>query len=114
LNRTVTDELKRKWSVFTADGKVNKPLKEWYGAVTSVNGVYSVDYSSAGFTEILHVSPQAISSGNAARDQIMATINSVSLTSMTGSVVKGTGVFFSGDTVVLAGSVTVMIKVTGF
>jgi hypothetical protein len=115
LTESVNKELKRKWrTVSSSSGEINRPLKEWYGAVTSVNGTYTFNYSNAGFSEILHVSPQAISSSQAAEEQVMATINSVSLTSMTGSVVKGTSFFLRGESVVLAGSVTVMVKVTGY
>ncbi|QTH80462.1 hypothetical protein PA10_00264 [Pseudomonas phage pPa_SNUABM_DT01] len=92
--------------VFTPSGRLTTgPLKEWYGTVTSVNGVWTANVQNAGFVQILHVDPQAVYNDTAYNQQVTASINSVSLTSISGRVIRDGG---------KAGpNCSVMVKVTG-
>lgn len=100
--------------VIGKDGKdVTKQVKEWYGVTMSVNGSFSFNYAGAGFTEILHVDPQAIFDTSLFSDQVFTSLNAVSLTSCRGKVVQGDNRVGKGETIISAGVVTVMIKVIG-
>lgn len=106
--------LKYRTRIYKAAGEIFKTKKEWYGTVTSVNGVWTVDISSAGFTEILHIHPIAIFNDTNFNNQVHASINTVSLTSLTGRVVTGAMIMLGGSTQVAKAAVTVMVKVEGF
>lgn len=80
-------------------------IKEWYGMTTSSNGQWSVNISSAEFTQILHVSPQAIFNDTGGNQQVTASLNTVSLLSVAGRVIR------DGNKV--GANCTIMIKVTG-
>lgn len=88
-------------------------IKEWYGTTTSVNGVWTVDISSAGFTQIMHVDPQPIYNSNDFNSQVYPSLNTVSLTSVTGRVSTGAPELFNSSTLMMAPNCTVMVKVTG-
>lgn len=99
---------------YKSSGKLtDKNVKEWYGSTTSSNGVFSVNYAAAGFTEILHVDPQPNFNSTNANGQVFAAVNSVSLTGMSGQVVQGATGLFNSDSLQYAPNVTVMVKVTG-
>lgn len=106
--------LKYRVRIFKAAGEIFKQKKEWYGTVTSVNGIWTADISSAKFTEILHVYPVAIFNDTNFNNQVHASVNLVSLTSLTGRVTTGGMIVLGGATQVAKAAVTVMIKVEGF
>ena len=100
---------------FTKAGPViNGPIKEWYGTAISVNGVFTLDISSANFSQILHVSPEAIYNSSDFNKQAHVSLNLVSLTSITGRVVTGAADVFKTDAMMAAANTTIMVKVTGF
>jgi hypothetical protein len=45
--------------VYTASGRVHKPVKFWLGDAVTVKGAWTVDYSSAGFTAPPRIIPSA-------------------------------------------------------
>ncbi|MNP89147.1 hypothetical protein D3C85_15500 [compost metagenome] len=91
---------------YTAGGLItNGPIKEWFGAVTSVNGKWTADISSAGFIQIYHVAPHAIFNGGDGNNDVTAHLNTVSLVAINGSTYNGN----KKD----APNCTVMVKVTG-
>lgn len=93
-------------SAFNSAGLIPEgTVKEWYGMTTSSNGQWSANISSAQFTQILHVSPQAIYNDTNGNQQVTASLNTVSLTAIAGRVIR------DGNKV--AANCTIMIKVTG-
>lgn len=106
--------LKYRTRIFKAAGEIFKQKKEWYGVATSVNGIWTADISSAGFTEILHVYPTAIFNDTNFNNQVHASLNLVSLTALTGRVTSGGMIVLGGATQVAKSGVTAMIKVEGF
>lgn len=99
---------------FNSLGRITTgPIKEWYGTTTSVNGVWTVDISSAGFKQIMHVDPQPIYNSNNFNNQVYPSVNTVSLTSVTGRVSTGSSGVFKSDALTMAPNCTVMVKVTG-
>lgn len=100
--------------IYKSGGLQTKQLKVWYGTVTSSNGAFSFNISSAGFTEILHVEPQVIYNNSAFNLQGLASINTVSLTSITGKTFTGDDGANSRISFESLPAATVMIKVEGF
>lgn len=74
--------------IFTVDGEVTQPIKEFIARVTATDGKWSIDYSSVGFTKILSVQATGISSGTALADKRFISINQdqPTLTSCSGSM----------------------------
>ena len=114
LSRIVNTAKKASRMAFNSAGIIPAgTIKEWYGTTTSVNGVWTVDISSAGFTQIMHVDPQPIYNSNTFNNQVYPSVNTVSLTSVTGRVSTGAPGLFNSDTLIMAPNCTVMVKVTG-
>lgn len=80
-------------------------IKEWYGMTTASNGQWSVDISSAQFSQILHIDPQALYNDTRDNQQVTASLNTASLTSVSGRVIR--------DGSKVGANCTVMVKVTG-
>lgn len=106
--------LKFRTRLFNAAGEIFKTKKEWYGVVTSVNGVWTVDISSAKFSEIVHIHPVAIYNDTNFNNQVHASVNLASLTSITGRLTTGGMIMLGGASQVLKATATVMVKVEGF
>jgi hypothetical protein len=104
--KSYVDRKSRK--VYTPQGLIEVDVKEWYGVTMAKGGVFNLDISSAGFTEILHVEPQVIYDSEQFSEQTIAALNRVSRTRVEGRVITGSKKGFSGRDVA-----TVMVKVTG-
>ena len=79
---------------YNKNGEI-QDVKEWYGTTMSVDGVYSFDISSAGFKEILHVTPVVVFDDETFNAQTFASLNKVSTKSVTGRIVTGGSGSFS-------------------
>lgn len=98
---------------YSKNGEIHD-VKEWYGTTMSVDGVYSFDISSAGFKEILHVTPVVVFDDETFNAQTFASLNKVSTKSVTGRIVTGgSGSLFTSVGFQKRSVVTVMIKVVG-
>lgn len=100
--------------IYKSGGLQTKQLKVWYGATTSSAGAFTFNISSAGFTEILHVSPQVIFNTNDFNKQGLVSLDTVSLTSITGKTFTGDDGNNSRISFESLPAATVMIKVEGF
>jgi len=101
-------------SIFDKNGPIiDRCIKEWYGVATVSNGRFTFDCSSAGFQEILHVDPRAISDDDVFNNQVFASINHVSTTEVSGCLVTGAVGIFKSDGLTSRNIATVMIKITG-
>lgn len=75
--------------IFKPAGEQQGQLKEWYGRTTTVNGEFSFDCSSAGFTEILHVDPKTVQDEPNFSKQLYTALSSVSKTHVRGRIGNG-------------------------
>jgi hypothetical protein len=100
--------------LYKSTGLQTKQLKVWYGTVTSSSGAFTFNISSAGFTEILHVSPQVIFNSTDFNKQGVVSISTMSLTSITGKTFTGDDGANSRISFESLPAATVMIKVEGF
>jgi hypothetical protein len=70
--------------VYNSSGLITGP-KMWVGsATTASNGSWSVNYSSAGFSNVFSVNPQPISTANTTSAAVGSSITSPSTTSVSG------------------------------
>lgn len=106
LSRIVNTAKQASRMAFNSAGIIPEgTIKEWYGLATSSNGTWSLDISSAEFQQIMHIDPQAIYNDTSFSQQVTATLNTVSLTTVTGRVTR------DGNKV--GANCTIMLKVTG-
>ncbi len=102
-------------SGYIDSGKIsNPPLKIWCGTgTTDSSGIFTIDISSASFNTIYSVIPTAISSSGEANANL-TTLNSVSTSSISGMIVKGTSSVGLGNTLVSGpSSITIYLTVYG-
>ena len=115
--RLVTKLLKRielaKRKAYRSTGLIQDPVKEWYGKVTTTDGTFSFNCTSANFKEILHIDPQAVLDSTDYNAQTIASINTMSLTMVTGRLVRGGTVLLGGSGLQKQNAAVVMIKITG-
>ncbi|WYN05085.1 minor tail protein [Pseudomonas phage UNO-G1W1] len=100
--------------VFNGSGAAASP-KIWYGTATSdVNGLFTVNISTAGFTLAPVVTVSAQLSAAALIDRAWATLSiAPTTTSVSGYTLRGNPITGSGDSVRLAPNVTVNIMAIG-
>lgn len=100
--------------VFNGSGAAASP-KIWYGTVTSdVNGEFTINISTAGFTLAPIVTVSAQLSAAALIDRAWATLSiAPTTTSVSGYTLRGNPITGSGDSVRLAPNVTVNIMAIG-
>ncbi|QHZ60016.1 hypothetical protein PJKIFABJ_00080 [Pseudomonas phage PE09] len=100
--------------VFNGSGAAASP-KIWYGTATSdVNGEFTVNISTAGFTLAPVVTVSAQLSAAALIDRAWATLSiAPTTTSVSGYTLRGNPITGSGDSVRLAPNVTVNIMAVG-
>lgn len=101
--------------VYKASGQISGKPKMFADTVTSnSSGVFTVDISSAGFTQTPVATATVISNASGAYDKPFATITSISATSITGTVIKGIQtILIAGTSAQFAGVQTVAIIVVG-
>lgn len=77
--------------IYNATGLVDPGLaKAWVGTVVSNgDGVFSVDWSSAGFSQVFHVSATAYSGATAPEDHPQAVVGSFDENGATGYTIRG-------------------------
>jgi hypothetical protein len=100
--------------MFTAAGEILSQKKEWYGSANTIDGVFTFDYTNAGFTKVLHVEPVAVYVDTTFNNQVIACMNSVTLTKATGRTVTGGTSVVAGSGLTKKAIVLVMIKVVGY
>lgn len=71
-----------------------KEIRIWVGSVTTTNGNWSVDFSLAGISEVLHVVVTPVANLSATSDAPVATVRSYTTTSATGYVLQNNLVGF--------------------
>jgi hypothetical protein len=100
--------------VYNVTGAAPSP-KIWYGLVTSdVNGDFTVDYSSAGFTVAPVVTATARLSTATMEDRAWATLSTVqTTTTAAGYTLRGTALVGNGSTIRIAPNTVVMIMAIG-
>jgi hypothetical protein len=100
--------------LYNSSGAVASP-KIWYGTATSdVNGEFTANISTAGFTLAPVVTVTAQLSAAIIIDRVWATLSgSPTTTSVTGYTLRGNPITGSGDSVRLAPNTTVMIMAVG-
>jgi hypothetical protein len=99
--------------VFNGSGAAASP-KIWYGTVTSdVNGVFTINISTAGFTLAPTVTVSATLASATVSDRAWATLNSVTTTSVSGYTLRGINLSGNGETVRIAPNTTVNIMAIG-
>lgn len=100
--------------VYNASGQAASP-KIWYGTATSdVNGVFTVNISTAGFTVAPVVTVTAQLNTATVSDRVWATVDGgPSTTTVTGYTLRGINLSGNGETIRLAPNTTVMITAIG-
>jgi hypothetical protein len=100
--------------IFNAGGQVASP-KIWYGTVTSdVNGVFTIDFSSAGFTVAPVITATAALATGVVSDRVWATLNGApTTTSGGGYTLRGVSLSGNGETVRIAPSTIVRVIAVG-
>jgi len=100
--------------VYNVTGAAPSP-KIWYGLVTSdVNGDFTVDYSSAGFTVAPVVTATARLSTATMEDRAWATLSTVqTTTTAAGYTLRGTALVGNGSTIRTSPNTVVMIMAIG-
>lgn len=100
-------------NAYTAAGQISG-LKVWIGTATANNdGVWTVDYSSAGFTSVLGVFPSAIAKGTSLSDRLIAVNGVTAPTTTTASghlmSASGAGLLVAVTLAESTGTVKVMV-----
>ena len=86
--------------LLTAMGTVTG-ARLWVGsATTDANGDWSIDYTAAGFAEVLYVAPVPLQDAGAVQDLILtAGLRTVSTTGASGTALRGANLAELGPTV---------------
>jgi hypothetical protein len=105
-------DVKNSTFVYNSSGIVTNS-KIWVGSTTTTSGDFSISISSANFAIIYSVQATGILNTSTHNNQVLSTLKTVSLTTVTGSLNTGVSVLIGGTTIGAAGTATVYITVIG-
>jgi hypothetical protein len=105
-------DVKNSTFVYNSSGIVTNS-KIWVGSTTTTSGDFSISISSANFTIIYSVQATGILNTVTHNNQVLSTLKTVTLTTITGSLNTGVSVLLGGTTIGAAGTATVYITVIG-
>ena len=98
--------------MYNTSGLISSP-KIWVGSTTTSSGAFSITISGLSFSNVFGAHCTAILSGSNNTNAPIATLRTLTTSTVTGLVVESQTVFLGGEGLTNAGVVTVYVTVYG-